>query len=179
MHFLPSAEFSASLPCVVWSPDVIASLLCRWLPSASACRNKIFGFITIKYLFFALISFCIFPCQKLPAILQYVHKVRCKQEEIMYIEQFVTPCSESGKSLRLGGKNNVGLGSIFLNFFLNYCPAKLISWPDMCKMYVYHISRAWDDLPSHQKVYPKPLCAAALKSQLAVDWHLNFEDSKL
>ncbi len=48
MHFLPSAEFSTSLPCVVWSPDVIASLLCRWLPSASVCLNKVFGFITIK-----------------------------------------------------------------------------------------------------------------------------------
>ncbi len=97
MHFLQSAEFSTSLPCVAWSPDVIGSLLCRWLPSDSASLNKIFGFIAIKYLVFCSNFILYFPCQKLPAIVQSVQKVGCKQEEIMYIEQFVTPCSGSGK----------------------------------------------------------------------------------
>ncbi len=119
---------------------------------------------------FTLIWFCIFTCQKLPAIAQSVQKVRCKQVEIMHIEQFVTPCSGSGRrscsanwirqKCKAWGKNSFGLGSNFLNFSSNYCPAKLISWPDMCRMYVYLIiliSRAWDDLLSHQKVHPKPL----------------------
>ncbi len=34
-------------------------------------------------------------------------------------------------------------------------------------MYVYHISRAWNDLLSRQKVHPKPLCSVDLSINLS------------
>ncbi len=159
MHFLLSVEFSASLPWVAWSPDATG------YPVPLGAWTKSLVLLLSNTWFFAPISFCIF---KLPAIVQSVQKVGCKQEEIMYREQLLLPAvdqaegaalwSELGNNLRLGGKYNFGLGSNFLNFPLNYCPAKLISWPDVCEMDVYHISRAWDDLLPHQKVHLKPLC---------------------